>query len=98
MTKVEPIRDPQKLAAIKRRLRAANSRWYTFFVLGINTALRPGDLLRLRAGDLYERDGTVRLLLYVKAQKTEKTHRIKLNDAATEALEILWREAGPFEP
>jgi len=51
---VEPIRDLQKLTAIKNRLRHSSPRYYAFFTLGVNTALRPGDLLRLRAGDVYD--------------------------------------------
>ena len=52
MVTVEPIRDPQKLAEIKRRLKRRDPRYFCFFTLGLNTALRPGDLLRLKAGDL----------------------------------------------
>ena len=95
MEKVEPIRDPQKLAAIKARLRRRNPRHYAFFVLGINTALRPGDLLRIRAGDVYE-GGKVRPHLYIRSQKTNIPHRIHLNESCREALELLWATEGPF--
>jgi len=93
MVTVEPIRDPQKLAEIKRRLKRRDARYYAFFTLGLNTALRPGDLLKLKAGDVYDEFGKVKSLLYVTAQKTGKRHRIKLNDAAREALEHLWASA-----
>jgi len=95
---VEPIRDPEKLTLIKRRLRRRNARHFAFFTLGVNTALRPGDLLKLKAGDVYGEDGKPRDVITVKAEKTGKTHRIKLNDAAKEALEALWEAQGPFEP
>jgi len=98
MMAVEPIRDPQKLTAIKNRLRRQSPRYYAFFVLGINTALRPGDLLRLRAGDVYDEAGNVKTYLYVRAEKTGKVHRIKLNGASREALEFLWQREGTFEP
>ena len=99
MMAVEPIRDPQKLAAIKNRLRRENARYYAFFTLGVNTALRPGDLLKLKAKDVYhDESGTVRSHLYVKAEKTGKLHRIKINDAARDALEFLWRREGTFDP
>jgi len=98
MNVVEPIRDPTKLAEIKRRLRRKNARHYAFFVLGINTALRPGDILKLRAGDVYREDGNVRDVLAVRAEKTGKLHRIKLNEAVKEALERLWFAEGSFEP
>jgi len=98
MTKVEPIRDPAKVAEIKRRLRRRDPRYYAFFTLGLNTALRPGDLLKLTAGDVFDGSGQVKSLLYMTAQKTGKQHRIKINDASREALEYLWKERGPFEP
>jgi len=98
MTAVEPIRDPGKVAEIKRRLKRRDPRHYAFFTLGINTALRPGDLLRLKAGDVFSGSGQVKSLLYVTAQKTGKQHRIKLNDAAREALEYLWATYGPLKP
>ena len=97
MVTVEPIRDPQKLAEIKRRLKRRDARYYAFFTLGLNTALRPGDLLKLKAGDVYDEFGKVKSLLFVTAQKTGKRHRIKLNDAAREALEHLWASCGPLK-
>ena len=96
MERVEPIRDPQKVAAIKARLRKRSPRYYAFFVLGINTALRPGDLLRIRAGDVYQDGGEVRGQLYIRSQKTNRAHRILLNDSCREALELLWEREGPF--
>ena len=98
MTAVEPIRDPGKVAEIKRKLRRSDARYYAFFTLGLNTALRPGDLLNLKAGDVFSESGHVKSRLYVTAQKTGKQHRIKLNDAAREALEYLWAKCGPLKP
>jgi len=98
MEKVEPIRDPTKLAEIKSRLRRRNPRHYAFFVVGINTALRPGDVLRIRAGDVYEPNGKVKPHLYIRSQKTNKPHRILLNEACQEALAFLWEKQGPFKP
>jgi len=97
MERVEPIRDPQKLAAIKARLRRKSPRYYAFFVVGVNTALRPGDILGIRAGDVYRPDGSVQNHLYIRSQKTNRSHRILLNDSCREALEFLWEREGPFE-
>ena len=87
MNAVEPIRDPRKVAAIKKMLKGQDHpRDYLLFVMGINTALRIGDLLRLRVGDVLDERGEVVEFLHVKEQKTGKSKRVKLNDSTREAL------------
>jgi len=97
MNVVEPIRDRSKIDAIKWQLKD-NARYLCFFALGINTALRPGDLLALTAGDVYTAEGEVKTILNVRAQKTHKQQRIKINKSATEALSNLWKKEGPLDP
>jgi integrase len=50
---VDPIRNPEDIDAIKRQLKD-KPRDFLLFTMGINTGLRPGDLLRLRRKDLYD--------------------------------------------
>ncbi len=84
--KVEPIRDPRDIKTIKKLL-VGHPRNYCLFVLGINTALRAGDLLsitvgqvrRLKAGDHLE----------IREQKTGKVRRVTLNRVAVEAIDKL---------
>lgn len=86
MNPVEPIRDTSKLANIKRNLRK-QPRNYCLFTLGINTALRVGDLLALKVKDVTE-GGKVKEFITLREQKTGKDKRVKLNRSATEAIEF----------
>ena len=85
MNSVEPIRDPQKIALIRKNL-SESPRDYLLFVLGINFALRISDLLSLRARDVRNEDGTLREFVYLREGKTKKEKRIKVNQAAKEGL------------
>lgn len=65
MNSVEPIRDPRKIVAIKNMLKGQdNPRDYLLFTLGINFALRVGDLLRLRVMDVLDSQGELRDYIY----------------------------------
>jgi len=84
---IEPIRDPEKLAAIKRMLKEkAPPRDYLLFVLGLNTALRIGDLLSLCVGDVIDTRGKARSALQIRSATSETAKRVPLNGAAGEAL------------
>jgi len=48
MNKVDPIRDKSLIEEIKTELLKDNYRNYLLFVLGINTGLRIGDILKLK--------------------------------------------------
>lgn len=95
MNPVEPIRDLSKLVEIKRRLQRSNPRDYLLFTLGINTALRVGDLLGLHVRDVIDEHEAVREFVTLREQKTGKDKRVKLNDAATEALEYFLEQTKP---
>lgn len=81
--KVDPIKSPKDIKAIKRLL-ADNPRDLALFTVGINTNLRASDLLRITAG-------MVRGLkpgdeIELKEQKTGKRRRITLNKACIDAI------------
>jgi integrase len=91
--RVEPIRALKDIKSIKRML-ADNPRDLALFVVGINTNLRAGDLLALRAGQvrgLKEMDEVA-----VREKKTGKARRISLNGAAIDAIRSLLA-SGTFE-
>ena len=52
MQTVQPIKDKEKIDAMKKILRASTIRNELLFVLGINTGLRICDLLALRVVDV----------------------------------------------
>jgi integrase len=83
---VEPIRDIKKIAAMKKILRAGNPRDEALFVIGINTALRIGDLLSLTLGDVMTVEGRVLESIEVKEKKTGKLKKFPLNKSIREIL------------
>ena len=90
---VEPIRDKDKIEAIKLML-SDRPRDYLLFVLGINFALRVGDLLALRVGDVIDEGGNIVDHLIIKEQKTGKGKRITVNEAASCALSDYFQKVG----
>ena len=99
MNTVEPIRDPRKVAAIKKMLKGQDHpRDYLLFVMGINTALRIGDLLRLRVGDVLDERGEPIVFLHLREQKTGKDKRVKLNDAVQQALHYYFSKVPVTDP
>jgi len=84
-TSVEPIRDLQAIANIKKLLSAkGQERNQLLFVLGINNGIRTGDLLRLRVGDVLGlRAGDS---FTIKESKTGKQNTIAINKSCDRAL------------
>jgi integrase len=83
---VDPIRDLEKIAAIKKILKNRGPRDELLFVMGINTALRIGDLLKLSVGDVLDGKGQISEAIYLKEQKTGKPKRLPFNVAVKKAL------------
>jgi integrase len=85
---VEPIRDAWKIAAMRRLLRdgEAAPRNELLFLMGVNTALRIGDLLRLDLRDVFDEDGSPKSRIDVKERKTGKPRSMQLGGLARKAL------------
>jgi len=82
---VEPIRSTKDITTIKKRL--DNPRDYALFVVGINTALRASDLLKLTVGQVrHLNPGDT---LPVREMKTGKERRVTLNKTAHNAISTL---------
>ncbi|PUU89006.1 MAG: integrase family protein [Halanaerobium sp.] len=82
MKKVEPIRDKELIEEVKRLLLMDNYRNYLLFVLGINTGLRIGDMLRLKVSDVRNKTH-----IQIKEQKTQKSKKFFINGALRDALD-----------
>lgn len=89
--RVEPIRDVKAIGRIKKLL-ADHPRNHALFVLGINTAFRAGDLLRVRVGQV--RGLAPGDKLTVREEKTGKARSVVLNHQALDAIQRLI-EASP---
>ncbi|RLC68675.1 MAG: site-specific integrase [Chloroflexi bacterium] len=99
MEQVEPIRDPRKVAAIKKMLRGQDHpRDYLLFVMGINTALRIGDLLSLKVGDVLDAHGEVVDYIHLREKKTGKAKRVTLNKSVKEALKFYFSRVSATDP
>lgn len=99
MNTVEPIRDLQKILAIKRILKEKNNpRDYLLFTMGINLALRINDLLQLRTNDILDRQGNIVDYIHIREQKTKKEKKIKINQAVREALQYYFQKATITDP
>jgi integrase len=84
---VEPIRDRKKIAQIKNLLRGQRRyRDLLLFVVGINTALRVSDLLKLQISDFVDTDGNLQSQFWIREDKRNKRHEVTINDSIREAL------------
>lgn len=74
MNFVQPIRDPEIIQDVERFLKEKQVRDYIMFILGIYTALRISDILKLRVKDLRGKQ-----YLTIKEKKTKKGRTIALH-------------------
>lgn len=87
MNFVEPIRDPRKIAQIKNVLKGAGRyRDLLLFVVGINTALRISDLLKLQSRDFFTSEGDIKPRFWLKESKRGKRREVEINDSMREIL------------
>lgn len=90
MAATEPIRDKKQLQQLAGYwLGQGNLRNYTLIVLGVCTALRTGDLLRLTWNDVYsDEHGEFRSHIMITERKTRKRRTIALSKQALKALRM----------
>lgn len=88
MAATEPIRDKNQLKALADHyLHRGQIRNYTLIIMGVYTALRISDLLRLRWSDVYdEQRQAFRPHITVTEHKTGKIKSIALNKKVLSAL------------
>lgn len=90
-----PIKSKGKLAEFRNYYRNVklNPRNYALIVLGLNSALRIGDILSLHWNDVYHiRKGMYRKHISVIEKKTGKNNVLAINTSCREALEF-YRES-----
>jgi integrase len=88
MNFVEPIRDRRKITQIKNLLRGQERlRDLLLFVVGINTALRISDLLRLSVGNFVDDQGQVVKRFWIREQKRGKRYEVVINHSIREVLD-----------
>ena len=91
MATTQPIRDKHEVRELAAYyLKLGQIRNHALIVLGLCTALRISDLLRLRWEDVFDFDrGCVQASITLVEKKTRKPKTIALNKAAVSALALL---------
>ena len=96
---VEPIRNRKAIDNIKTTLKKQkHPRDYLLFTLGINTAFRASDILKLKVNDILEENGKVKTHIKIRQQKTKKWVSPKVNKSIREAIEFYRKNNGHLEP
>jgi integrase len=100
MAATQPIRSKKEVRNIldfyKKRGQVRN---YVLVCIGVFTALRISDILRLNCDDLYDFEtGSVRESITVREKKTGKLQTIALHEEAKKALEAYFSLAEPGMP
>ncbi|MBU3134526.1 hypothetical protein KPL40_19110 [Clostridium gasigenes] len=69
---VDPIKSKKEIQAVKNYLSRKNSRYYTIFVVGINSALRVSDIVKLKWTDVFYEIGELKKEIRLIEKKTSK--------------------------
>ena len=83
---VKPIRNKVEILKMKEFLRKKGSGYELLFVMGLNTALRIGDLLSLKVADVTYGDGKIVDAICLKEGKTGKLKRMPINESLKNTL------------
>ncbi len=100
MEKVEPIRNPRKIEAMKKYLLGSGDiRNYALITIGLNTALRISDILSLTWEDVFDlTEKKLKSHVWIKEKNTRKTKKFLLNKNALDALTKLKKETKNIQP
>jgi integrase len=90
MSATQPIRNKNQIRELAEHcLKRDEPRNHLLIVMGIHTALRIGDLLRLKWNDVYDFEHKrVRDTIEISEQKTGKSKIVKLNNEVVAALNL----------
>ncbi|CDO04313.1 site-specific tyrosine recombinase XerC [Oceanobacillus picturae] len=97
MKVVEPIRDLKQLEAVKGYLRGKNKRDYLLFMVGISSALRISDILKLKVKHVWSRK-KVESFIELNEKKTGKYKRFPITSNLSKAINEYMKEFPDKEP
>ena len=84
---VQPIRDKKKIDEMKTYLKSKSLRDWALFTLGINSALRISDILKLNVSDVMDENGKIRdRIVSVREKKTGKSKDFPFSKKVLETL------------
>lgn len=83
---VDPIKSKREIQAVKNYLSGKNLRDYTIFVVGINSALRVSDIVKLKWQDVFYEIGELKKEIRLIEKKTSKQKVFPINQSMKKAL------------
>ena len=83
---VDPIKSKREIQAVKNYLSGKNLRDYTIFVVGINSALRVSDVVKLKWEDVFCEVGELKKEIRLIEKKTSKQKVFPINQSMKKAL------------
>lgn len=83
---VDPIKSKREIQAVKNYLSGKNLRDYTIFVVGINSALRVSDIVKLKWEDVFCEIGELKKEIRLIEKKTSKQKIFPINQSMKKAL------------
>lgn len=85
MNTVQPLRNKQDIEKMKQYLKGRSLRDYLMFMIGISSALRISDILKLRVSDIW--DGKkVKSHIDIREKKTDKGKRFAISPNLEKAI------------
>lgn len=91
MKVVHPIRDKRQLEAVKAYLRGKNKRDYLLFMVGISSALRISDILRLKVNQVWSGNKPLEFI-ELNEKKTGKYKRFPITPNLAKAVKEYMKE------
>lgn len=91
MNTVNPIRDKKQLEVMKNYLKGKNIRDYLMFMIGISSALRISDILKLKVKDVWDGKRPVEFII-LKEKKTNKLKRFPISKNLNKAILLFMKE------
>lgn len=100
MSMTYPIKDKKELELFRNyyRNRQPSPRNFALIVMGLNTAFRIGDMLRLKWADVCQPDGNPCTHIHIEEQKTGKVRIVPINNALRQALESYRKSLSEPDP
>lgn len=91
MNTVSPIRDKKQLEAMKSFLKGKDVRDYLMLIVGISSALRISDILRLKVKDVWDGRKPQEFII-LKEKKTGKVKRFPITKNLNKAIVLFMKE------
>lgn len=91
MNVVSPIRDKKQIEGVKNYLKGKNIRDYLMFMIGISSALRISDILKLKIADIWTGKKPVEFIR-LNEKKTGKYKRFAVTKNLSKAISLFMKE------